>query len=158
MPAPNKEIRAILKVLLETCRDGEQGYKNAADDVKDDEIEKILLKYSRQRNEFTRELEKIITGMGGEVEFAGSILGVLHRRWMDVIFAVAGSDAESILNECLRGENAAINKYEEHLNKDLPGDIKKIVVTQYNEIKAAYEEIKGLKESLLIGSYKSHKT
>src|SRR5260221_2068518 len=112
MPLTDKKIITILEGLVEICKDGEQGYKDAADDIKDDnknkEITKILMDYSMQREKFMYELQLIVKTFGGNVDFGGSFLGVLHRRWMDMRFGVAGSNTEAILKECLRGEKDAI--------------------------------------------------
>lgn len=134
MSLKNKQIVPILNGLIEVCKDGEQGYKDAADDVKDPSIQQVLLKYSEQRGRFYSELQYLVTQIGGHVEFNGSILGVLHRRWMDIRFGIAGSKTDAILNECIRGENAAISSYKHALKKELPDNIRGMVEAQYNAI------------------------
>jgi len=148
VPLKNSEIVSVLKELIEVCKDGEQGYKDAADDVRDEEIQKALLKYSNQRSIFFAELEITVRKLGGDMEFSGSVLGILHRRWMDVKFAAAGSDSYSILKECVRGEKAAINAYEKVINRELPADILSIVNRQYNNIKEALEHLTKLQLTL----------
>jgi uncharacterized protein (TIGR02284 family) len=149
MPLKNSELVSILKELIEVCKDGEQGYKDAADDVRDEEVQKILLKYSHQRSVFFAELEDASRKLGGDMEFSGSLLGILHRRWMDVKFAVAGSDTYSILKECIRGEKSAIVAYEKVIRRELPADLSGVVSGQYNEIKDALENL--LKLQLTLG-------
>lgn len=151
MPLTNSRVVSILKELMEVCMDGEQGYKNAADDVKDKELAAMLLSYSRQRGSFVNELRNVINKLGGTTEFNGSILGILHRRWMDVKFGVAGSNPDSVLSECLRGEKSAINKYEIHLAQDLQADIKDIVNKQYESIVEVYNHISKLLEKHTAG-------
>jgi uncharacterized protein (TIGR02284 family) len=141
MSLKNKEIVSILNDLIEVCKDGEQGYKDAADDVKDDSIKQMLFKYSEQRGRFYSELQYMVSKLGGEVEFGGSILGVLHRRWMDIRFGIAGSKTEAILNECIRGEKSALSAYRKALHRELPVDIYKIIEKQYNEISEACQNI-----------------
>jgi len=148
MALNNREVVSVLKDLIEVCKDGEQGYKDAADDVKDNEVQKILIKYSQQRGIFFAELDGIVRKLGGEIEFAGSILGILHRRWMDIKFGIAGSNTESILSECIRGEKSALKSYEKVIDRELPEDILKIVRRQYVEINEAYEHLIKLAESL----------
>lgn len=157
MPLMKHQIISVLNDLIETCRDGDQGFKDAADDIKDTETERVLLHFSRQRNNFAHELEKIVLSLGGEVEFSGSLLGVLHRRWMDIKYAIAGSDPDSILIECIRGEKAALGHYQDALFKGLPEDIITIVKRQYNEIQAAFEQLGLLKDAVLLASYKTRK-
>lgn len=141
MSVKNNELVSILNDLIEVCKDGEQGYKNASDDVKDVTVKQILLKYSEQRGRFYSELQYIVKKMGGEVEFGGSILGVLHRRWMDIKFGIAGSRTEAILNECVRGEKAAISTYKKYLNRELPDTIRQVVERQNSEINEALQGI-----------------
>lgn len=148
MPLKNREIISILKDLIEVCKDGEQGYKDAADDVKDSEVQKVLLKYSEQRGAYFSELQYVVKKLGGELEFSGTILGILHRRWMDVKFAVAGSNTESILNECLRGEKSAINNYEKAIAREFPPEIMNLVKRQYDGITEACEDIMHLSAEL----------
>lgn len=138
----NEKIISILEALVEICKDGNQGYKDAADDVSDKELTRIFTEYSVQREKFMYELQDIVKKLGGEVEFKGSILGILHRRWMDVRFGIAGNNAESILKECLRGEKSAMSRYKEVLGSDLPDNIKTIVNYQFEEIKEAHDNIK----------------
>jgi uncharacterized protein (TIGR02284 family) len=146
MTLPDKKVISILEDLVEICKDGEQGFKDAADDTKEEELSKTLLGYSLQREQFMIELNNVIKLLGGEVEFSGSIFGVLHRRWMDVRFGIAGSNSESILKECVRGESAALKKYKMALSAGLPEEILNIVNRQYIDIQRVYDSIKGLLE------------
>jgi uncharacterized protein (TIGR02284 family) len=87
------------------------------------------------------ELQHIVRTFGGDVVLSGSLLGVLHRRWMDVRFGIAGNNTEAILKECLRGDKAAISRYKEVLRSDLPESVRKVVSDQFDEINEAYEVI-----------------
>ena len=152
MSLPNEDTITILKDLMEISKDGEQGYKDASDDIDDKELSVILLDYSVQRGEFVNKLRDTIQRLGGETELAGSILGILHRRWMDVKFAVAGSNSVSVLTECLRGDTAALEKYEIHLDQVLPDNIRSVVLNQYEIVKFNFDSITKLleKQSLVI--------
>ncbi len=86
MPLSNKEIISMLKGLVEICKDGQQGYKNAADDIKDKELTKMLMDYSVQREKFIYELQRIMKSLGAQVKFygPGTILGGLQRRCIEI--------------------------------------------------------------------------
>ncbi len=146
MSLPNQKVVSILRDLMEASKDGEQGYKDAADDVKDKELSAMLLEFSMQRGGFVNDLRQLVHNLGGETEFSGSILGILHRRWMDVKFGVAGSNPSSVLKECLRGDNSALKKYEIHLGQDLPENIRRYAANQYEIIKENHETISKLLE------------
>jgi uncharacterized protein (TIGR02284 family) len=148
MALSDKEIVTILGGLIEICKDGQQGYKDAADDIKDKnsnkELTKLLMDYSMQREKFMYELQLIVKTFGGDVDLSGSFLGALHRRWMDVRFGIAGNNSEAILKECLRGDKAAISRYKEVIKSDLPEQIKNVINRQLEEISESYEIISRL--------------
>jgi uncharacterized protein (TIGR02284 family) len=138
----NSEIVNVLKGLVEICKDGQQGYKDAADDIKDEELAKIMLNYSNQREKFAFEIRDIIVSFGSQADMLGNTFGVVHRLWMDIRFGIAGNGTEAIFRECLRGEKAALRRYRDVLKSDLPEDIHKKVTRQYEEINEAHENIK----------------
>ncbi|HEY3251799.1 MAG TPA: PA2169 family four-helix-bundle protein [Ignavibacteria bacterium] len=153
MSLPKEEVISILHSLIEICRDGNQGFRDAGDDVKDDKLRSLLYEYSDQRMNFSLELKDIVEKMGGDINVGGSILGAFHRRWMDIKFGVIGSKTDSILNECLRGEHVALKKYEDALIRGLPDDVKNVVQRQYNEIKKAVENLNKLVETYGLSSF-----
>lgn len=54
------EILDQLNKLLTDTRDGEKGYQEAAENVKDAELKSLFLAQSRQRAEFAMELDREI--------------------------------------------------------------------------------------------------
>ena len=148
MKLNDKEIAAIVEGLIEICKDGQQGYKDAADDIKDDsankELTKLLMDYSMQREKFMYELQLIVKTFGGDAELNSSFWGVLHRRWMDIKFGIAGNNSSAILKECLRGEKAAISRYKDVIEADIPESVKKVIYSQLDEITEAYDVINRL--------------
>ena len=148
MGLANEEIILILHSLIEISRDGNQGFKDAGDDVKDKNLRSLLHVYSEQRMNFSLELQGIVEKLGGDINITGSILGALHRRWMDIRFGIIGSNTRGILKECLRGESAAISKYENALKRGLPENIKSVVEKQLGEINKTAENLRKYLESL----------
>ena len=146
MSLPDEAVITLLRELMEISKDGEQGYKDASDDIKDKDMSIILFEFSVQRGEFVNKLRETIHRLGGATEFTGSVLGILHRRWMDVKFAVAGSDPSSVLSECLRGDKAALNKYEIQLDRVLPDNIRSVIENQYEIVKFNFDSVTKLQE------------
>jgi uncharacterized protein (TIGR02284 family) len=146
MSLPDETVITILRELMEISKDGEQGYKDASDDIKDKDMSIILFEFSVQRGEFVNKLRETIQKLGGATEFSGSVLGILHRRWMDVKFAVAGSDPSLVLTECLRGDRAALNKYEIQLDRVLPDNVRAVILNQYEIVKFNFDSITKLLE------------
>ena len=92
------------------------------------------------------ELEAQIRKLGGEPATSGSVGGTLHRRWTDIMSSVTGMEEHIVLEECERGEDAAMRNYEAALKEDLPADIEVIVRRQYAGVKENHDRIHALRD------------
>ena len=103
-----KDVGRSLNDLLETLRDGEQGFKTAADAVEDAEIKRLFLSLGSQRAEFAAELEAELLRLGQEPAEHGHAAGAIHRGWINIRSAIAGKDEGPIVSEAERGEDFAV--------------------------------------------------
>lgn len=142
----NEQIIAHLNTLIETCKDGQQGFTAAAEDVQNSAFETLFSTYARQRGRFIKELEAEIRHLGGDPEKAsGTLTGILHRGWIDMKSAWTNGDEATILSECVRGETSAVEVYKTMLaENDLTTDINQLVKSQYMDICMAYEKVRSL--------------
>lgn len=142
----NEQIIAHLNALIETCKDGQQGFTCAAEDVQNSAFETLFSTYARQRGRFIKELEAEIRHLGGYGEKAeGSFTGALHRGWINMKAAWTSGDEAAILSECVRGENAAVEVYKKMLaDNDLGPTINQLVKSQYMDICMADEKVRSL--------------
>lgn len=141
-----KEIVSTLNELIETCKDGQEGFKTAAENVESSRMKDLFYELSQQRSKFAGDLQQLVTRFGEEAEDSGSISASMHRGWMNLKTAVTSDDEQAILNECERGEDSAVETYQEALKKDLPGNIEQTVRSQYDDIKSAHDRVKGLRD------------
>ncbi len=111
----------ILEDLIETCRDGENGYKQAAEKIDDPEIRSFFLAQSTERAQFVTELQAEAQRLGKrEPEEGGSAAGAAHRAWIDLKDKLGGG-TKSILESVEKGEDSARDAYEKALmDEDLP--------------------------------------
>src|SRR4051812_44928528 len=98
--ASNQEVISTLNNLIETCRDGQEGFKTAAEGVRSAELKELCHSYSRQRAGFVGELQDEVRRLGGEAEDSGSTTAALHRGWMGLRAAVSGDDDGAVVSEC----------------------------------------------------------
>lgn len=136
-----KKSLNALHELVETCEDGRKGYQDASEHIENDELKTILYRLSQQRSLFEAELKDEIRRLGGDENERSSIAGTVHRAWLNVKAELNGNDTDAILNECKRGDKAAIEKYEEALKAELPDYIKDIVSKQFHLIRGAYNQL-----------------
>jgi uncharacterized protein (TIGR02284 family) len=143
----NDNVISTLNNLIETCKDGENGFRTAADGIKSGELKTLFLTYAQQRAQFAGELQNEVLRAGGEPEKSGSVAATLHRGWIDIKSAVTGEDEGAIISECERGEDSAVKNYQEALNEDLPANIRSIVEQQFAQVKEAHDRIRALERA-----------
>src|SRR3954469_14898671 len=127
MATDTSGIRSTLNGLIETLKDGEEGFRTSAEKVKDSSIRTQFLQYATERARCAAELQAEVSKIGGEPETSGSASGALHRGWMDLKSAITGGGDHPILVEAERGEDVAVKNYRDALSKDLPSDIRGII-------------------------------
>ena len=143
----NDEVISTLNGLIETCKDGQKGFHQAAASVDRSDLKSLFYEFGQQRSQFAGELQTLVQTLGGDPENTGSISGAIHRGWLNIKSAVAGKDEGSILNECERGEDSAKNMYKEALEQALPSHVLDTVQTQYTSVQAAHDRIKALRDT-----------
>jgi uncharacterized protein (TIGR02284 family) len=144
----NKEIVSTLNDLIETCKDGEEGFRTCAEDISDPEMKNYFINRSQRCSTAAAELQDVVEELGGAPETSSSVSAALHRRWVDIKSAVTGKDDESILNECERGEDVAKKSYENALSKDLPAEVRALVERQYQGVMQNHDQVKGMRNQV----------
>jgi uncharacterized protein (TIGR02284 family) len=146
--AQQKEIISTINCLIETLKDGEKGFKEAADAVKDPQLKSLFQEYSRQRSRFANALQAQAKSLGElKSEKSSSAAGAMHRAWISLKSAVTSGDDKAILSECERGEDSAVHEFEEAMHDGLTSPLRDIVSAQYSEIKSAHDRIKHLRDA-----------
>ena len=145
----NKDVISTLNDLIETCKDGEEGFRTCAEDIKDAQM-KSFFTTSRAQScaEAAAELQQEVRSLGGDPETSSSISSALHRRWVDIKSVVTGKDDEAILNECERGEDVAKRSYANALEKDLPANIRTIVERQNQGVLKNHDQVKAMRNQV----------
>jgi len=146
--AQQKEAISTINNLIETLKDGEKGFKEAAGAVKDPQLKSLFHEYSQQRHRFASELQTQAKSLGElNPEKSSSTAGAMHRAWINLKSAVTSGDDKAILSECERGEDSAVHEYEEAMQDGLSGSARDLVSRQFSEIKSAHDRVKHLRDS-----------
>src|SRR5688500_18105391 len=139
--ASNDDAISTLNGLIETCKDGQNGFKEAAEGVERSDLKSLFYEFSQQRSQFVGELQGLVRELGGDPENSGSVAGALRRGWINIKSAVTGKDDAAILNECERGEDVAKNAYKDALDEPLPANVTETVQTQYTAVQSAHDRV-----------------
>lgn len=143
-----KEIISTINSLIETLKDGQEGFKQASEAVKDSNLKSLFSEFSLQRAKFAGELQAEARQLGEpDPEDSSSTAGALHRAWINLKSAVTSGDDHAVLAECERGEDSAVAEYKEAMEDGLSAPISDIVARQYGEVKSAHDRIKQLRDA-----------
>lgn len=143
----NDEVISTLNNLIETNKDGQDGFQQSAEGVERSDLKSLFYEYSQQRAKFAGELQALVRELGGDPENTGSVAGSVHRGWINIKQAVTGKDEQSILNEAERGEDSAKKAYQEATKQDLPANVSAIVERQAQDIYQAHDKIRNLRDT-----------
>lgn len=149
MKSSNEKNISILNDLIETCKDGQQGYTTAAKDAKDAELARVFSHYAAQRGNYIREMQQRVRALGGDPDKHGSVSGTLHRGWIDLKATLTTNEPHAVLSECERGEDSAVANYRDAMvQTELDTETRALVQRQAAGVKEAHDRIKQLRDSV----------
>lgn len=147
MSTATKSIASVLNSLIETCKDGQEGFRSAAENVKSSDFKALFGELSMQRQQFAAELQRLVRDLGEEAEKGGDLGGALHRGWMDLKAAITGGDEHAMLAECERGEDVAVAGYRDALDHDeLPPNVLGVIRQQSVAVQGAHDRVRNLRD------------
>jgi uncharacterized protein (TIGR02284 family) len=147
METYNKSID-VLNELLQKNYEAEKGYRNAAEKVTNIRLKDFLLQNADTRQGFAIELAEEILEQGGNPVSETSTLSDIHRSWINFKSSIASNKDEAVIEECIRGEEAALNDYNKALKSTyLDKSSETILKEQREEILDSINELKGLEEA-----------
>lgn len=141
----NADIISTLNDLIETSRDGEEGFRSSAENVDHPQLRAFFLRRSQEVAGSVLELQELVRSLGGEPASSTTLSGTLHRRWIDLKTALTTNDTLAVLNEAERGEDVALNAYRKAAEKDLPTHIRFVIVRQLEGAKRNHDEVRQLR-------------
>lgn len=147
--ADRSDVVDAIRDLINTCRDGEKGFHEAADHAKRPDFKTMFLEVSRERAGYARELESELVSIAPEKsdeKDEGHVVGALHRAWIDTKTALGAGD-QAILEWLEQGEDYAKGKYEKALSVGLPTNVLAVVRRQSQSVHATHDRIKALRDA-----------
>lgn len=145
MSTYTEEIGNKLNAILAKTYDAEKGFKKAAENIENPSLKNYFNSKAEERYTFGHELKTEIRSYNQEVDKGGSVAGTAHRAWMDIKALFSLDDEESMLEEAIRGEKAAIDEYQEVINEtSLPSSTRAVLEAQKNKIENGLKNIKTL--------------
>ena len=144
----NTKVISTLNSLIETLKDGEEGFRTAADGLTDPQAKAVFQQYSRERAQMAQELQAEVRTLGGDPEQAGSMSGSVHRGWINIKSVVTGKNDASIIAEAERGEDIAKNAYAEAIKTALPPSVSAIISRQAVKVREAHDRVRSMERAV----------
>jgi uncharacterized protein (TIGR02284 family) len=142
-----KNALSVVEDLIETCKDGQKGYQDAASHVKRSDLKTYFNQQSLERASFAGELEAILVQLGKpDKKVTGSVAATLHRAWIDTKVGLGAGD-HAILESVEAGEDSAKKAYNKATTSDLPQNIAQIVRRQAASVQRAHDKVKTLRDT-----------
>jgi uncharacterized protein (TIGR02284 family) len=136
--------REALHHLIDICRDGERGFRAAAEAVSDPRLKTLFNELAGERARFAADLLPHLRRLGGNADWEGTNAGALHRGWINVKAHVPGHQDHAIVTEAERGEHAALNAYEDALSGMLPPTVTELIEAQQLAMQSAVDRIRSI--------------
>jgi uncharacterized protein (TIGR02284 family) len=141
------DIASRLNQLIQICKDGESGFRTCAEAVQDQNLRRLFESYSQQRAELAAELQLEVRRLARDPADTGHMTAAVHRTWIDLKGTLTGTDDAVVIAEAERGEDQAVEAYQDALSSDLPGELRTVVERQFMEIKQAHDHIRLLEQA-----------
>ena len=144
-----KEIISTINGLIETLKDGQEGFRQASEAVKDTQLKSLFNEFSLQRARFAGELQNEAISLGEhDPEKTSSTAGAMHRAWINLKSAITSADDHAILAECERGEDSAVAEFKKAMEEEeLSAPIRETISRQYADVKRAHDRIRELRDA-----------
>lgn len=141
----NDHIKA-LHDLHELIGDSRKGYEDAAGQVDSVPLGQFLHRLSAQRASMQAELAAEIRRLRPTDKLEdGTAKGSLHRTWMEIREALGRSDDANMLDECERGEQYLLQRFDTVREEQaLPPSTKQLLAIQRQQVQENLAQVKQL--------------
>jgi len=145
----NAILIANVKELIIRLQDAVKGYQEIAQGISNPILSKWMLNYASEREEFRIELENFCHQFGAYPDVRTSILGDLHRVFIDIKLNVVDENYDVIVAEIERGSHVLIQDYNQLISSyNLNPQLSHLLVSQRNIIKKELTNLLELKEKM----------
>jgi len=144
----NGELEKVIKEVINVLEDGQKGFADIGDHLKDETLKRYFLAESLKRARFRGELENELHRHGvHDVHEEGTTTGTLLRAWGD-LKAKLGAGDHSLLETAEQGEDEAKAVYKDALDQELPLPLRQLLSEQNAHILNAHDYVKSHRDAL----------
>ena len=143
----NQDTEKVLLDVIKSLQDGQKGFADIGEHLKDDTLKRYFLAESLKRANFRAELENELHRAGmADVKEGGTVAGALHRSWGDLKAKLGGGD-HTLLETAEAGEDVAKKAYKDALENTLPEPIRQLLSEQQAHINNSHDYVRNARDA-----------
>ena len=143
----NQETESVLLDVIKSLQDGQKGFADIGEHLKDETLKRYFLAESLKRARFRAELEQELHRAGmADISESGSTGGALHRAWGELKAKLGGGD-HTLLATAEQGEDEAKKAYKDALEHELPVPIRQLLSEQQAHIISAHDYVRNSRDA-----------
>lgn len=145
----NSELEKVLKSVINILQDGQKGFADLGEKLKDETLKRYFLAESLKRANFRAELENELHRHGvKDVHEEGTVAGTIHRSWGDLKAKVLHTSDHDILDTAEQGEDKAKKTYKDALDQELPLPVRQLLTEQQAHILTSHDYVRDHRNAL----------
>ncbi len=139
----NAELEKVLKSVINVLQDGQKGFADIGEHLKDETLKRYFLAESLKRANFRAELENELHRHGvKDIHEEGTVAGSLHRTWGDLKAKLVSPTDHSLLATSEQGEDQAKKVYKDALEQELPLPVRQLLSEQNAHIVSSHDYVR----------------
>jgi len=139
----NAELEKVVKEVINVLQDGQKGFAEIGEHLKDEQVKRYFLAESLKRANFRAELENELHRHGvHDVHENGTAAGALHRTWFELKEKLHAADDHSLLASAEQGEDQAKQVYKDALEQELPLPLRQLLAEQNAHILHSHDYVR----------------
>ncbi len=147
--AKNHELELVVKEVINVLIDGQKGFADLGEHLKDETLKRYFLAESLKRANFRGELENELHRHGvADVHETGTTVGTLHRAFGDLKAKISTPTDHSLLVTAEQGEDEAKKTYKDALAQELPLPLHQLLSEQAAHIQTSHDFVRDHRDAL----------
>ena len=144
----NSEVEKTIKSVINVLQDGQKGFAEIGEHLKDETLKRFFLAESLKRANFRAELENELHRHGvHDVHEEGTTAGALHRAWGDLKAKLMNVSDHELLATAEQGEDQAKKVYKDALDQELPLPLRQLLSEQNAHIMSSHDYVKNHRDA-----------
>lgn len=136
-----------IKDLVEINTDSAEGFRAAAGKVESTELTQFFLDCATNREKNANALRSYLAANDEDFKPDGTVLGTVHRWWLELRGTVQSGDEHAMLAEAEQGEDAIKARYEKVLKETAGNPLNDVLLKQYATVKSMHDTVRDMRDA-----------